>query len=82
MNKYWSARWIVTSHATGNEPGMSTQCRICGALTHQTMLRIPFEQAAQIVGENCTAGAIQQAILKLRGKMMQLELELQTEGVP
>jgi hypothetical protein len=36
----------------------------------ETGVQIPFDQAAQIVGENCTAGALQQAILKLRGKQI------------
>ncbi|KAF2865041.1 hypothetical protein BDV95DRAFT_266269 [Massariosphaeria phaeospora] len=31
-------------------------------------LLIPFGQAAQLVGETCTAGALQQALLKLRQK--------------
>ncbi|RMZ73276.1 rna-binding cabeza [Pyrenophora seminiperda CCB06] len=34
----------------------------------ETGVQIPFEQAAQIVGENCSGGALQQAVLKLRGK--------------
>ncbi|KAJ4309034.1 hypothetical protein N0V94_009114 [Neodidymelliopsis sp. IMI 364377] len=33
-------------------------------------VQIPFDQAAQIVGEKCTAGALQQALLKLRGKQI------------
>lgn len=33
-------------------------------------VQIPFDQAAQVVGESCTAGALQQAILKLRGKQI------------
>ncbi|KAF3035891.1 hypothetical protein E8E12_000338 [Didymella heteroderae] len=36
----------------------------------ETGVRIPFEQAAQVVGEKCTAGALQQALLKLRGKQI------------
>ncbi|KAF1829770.1 hypothetical protein BDW02DRAFT_573654 [Decorospora gaudefroyi] len=36
----------------------------------ETGLQIPFDQAAQVVGESCTAGALQQAILKLRCKQM------------
>ncbi|KAF1933534.1 uncharacterized protein M421DRAFT_88722 [Didymella exigua CBS 183.55] len=34
-------------------------------------VQIPFEQAAQVVGEKCTAGALQQALLKLRGKQVE-----------
>lgn len=33
-------------------------------------IQIPFEQAAQVVGEKCTAGALQQALLKLRSKQV------------
>jgi hypothetical protein len=33
-------------------------------------VQIPFDQAAQVVGESCTAGAMQQAILKLRQKQV------------
>ncbi|KAK1915037.1 hypothetical protein P3342_002841 [Pyrenophora teres f. teres] len=33
-------------------------------------IQIPFDQAAQIVGEKCTAGALQQAVLKLRCKQI------------
>jgi hypothetical protein len=33
-------------------------------------IQIPFEQAAKVVGEHCTAGALQQALLKLRGKQI------------
>ncbi|EUC38142.1 hypothetical protein COCCADRAFT_1166 [Bipolaris zeicola 26-R-13] len=33
-------------------------------------IQIPFEQAAQVVGKNCTASALQQAVLKLRGKQV------------
>jgi hypothetical protein len=36
----------------------------------ETGVTIPFDQAAQVVGENCTAGAMQQAILKLRQKQI------------
>ncbi|KAJ8112466.1 hypothetical protein OPT61_g5170 [Boeremia exigua] len=36
----------------------------------ETGVQIPFEQAAQVVGEKCTAGALQQALLKLRGKQI------------
>lgn len=36
----------------------------------ETGVPIPFEQAAQVVGEKCTAGALQQALLKLRGKQI------------
>ena len=36
----------------------------------ETGVQIPFDQAAQVVGENCTAGALQQAVLKLRGKQV------------
>jgi hypothetical protein len=36
----------------------------------ETGVQIPFDQAAQVVGENCTAGAMQQAILKLRQKQI------------
>jgi hypothetical protein len=36
----------------------------------ETGVQIPFEQAAQVVGEHCTAGALQQALLKLRGKQI------------
>jgi len=33
-------------------------------------LQIPFDQASQVVSESCTAGALQQALLKLRGKQI------------
>lgn len=33
-------------------------------------IQIPFDQAAQVVGDQCTAGALQQALLKLRGKQI------------
>mgnify|MGYP003624084482 CR=1 FL=1 len=33
-------------------------------------IQIPFQQASQVVGESCTAGALQQALLKLRGKQI------------
>lgn len=33
-------------------------------------IQIPFAQAGQVVGESCTAGALQQALLKLRGKQI------------
>lgn len=33
-------------------------------------IRIPFSQAAQLVGETCTASALQQAVLKLRCKQI------------
>lgn len=33
-------------------------------------IQLPFEQAAQVVGPNCTAGAMQQAILKLRARLI------------
>jgi hypothetical protein len=33
-------------------------------------IQIPFEQASQVVGESCTAGALQQALLKLRGRQI------------
>lgn len=33
-------------------------------------IQIPFEQAARVVGKNCTASALQQAVLKLRGKQV------------
>jgi hypothetical protein len=33
-------------------------------------IQIPFDQASQIVSESCTAGALQQALLKLRGKQI------------
>lgn len=33
-------------------------------------IQIPFEQASQIISESCTAGALQQALLKLRGKQV------------
>lgn len=33
-------------------------------------IQIPFDQASQIVSESCTAGALQQALLKLRGKQV------------
>ncbi|USP75851.1 hypothetical protein yc1106_03125 [Curvularia clavata] len=33
-------------------------------------VQIPFGQAAKVVGENCTASALQQAVLKLRGKQI------------
>lgn len=36
----------------------------------ETGVQIPFDQAAQVVGQNCTAGALQQAVLKLRGKQI------------
>jgi hypothetical protein len=36
----------------------------------ETGVQIPFDQAAQVVGDNCTAGAMQQAILKLRQKQV------------
>jgi hypothetical protein len=36
----------------------------------ETGVQIPFDQAAQVVGKSCTAGALQQAILKLRGKQI------------
>jgi hypothetical protein len=36
----------------------------------ETGVQIPFDQAAQVVGDNCTAGAMQQAILKLRQKQI------------
>jgi len=36
----------------------------------ETGVQIPFDQAAQIVGESCTAGALQQAVLKLRQKQV------------
>ncbi|KZM19338.1 uncharacterized protein EKO05_0002951 [Ascochyta rabiei] len=36
----------------------------------ETGVQIPFDQAAQVVGEKCTAGALQQALLKLRGKQI------------
>lgn len=36
----------------------------------ETGVQIPFDQAAQVVGEKCTAGALQQALLKLRGKQV------------
>jgi len=36
----------------------------------ETGVQIPFDQAGQVVGESCTAGALQQAILKLRGKQI------------
>ena len=36
----------------------------------ETGVQIPFEQAAQVVDEHCTAGALQQALLKLRGKQI------------
>ncbi|KAF2854290.1 hypothetical protein T440DRAFT_515016 [Plenodomus tracheiphilus IPT5] len=36
----------------------------------ETGTQIPFDQAAQIVGESCTAGALQQAVLKLRQKQL------------
>ncbi|KAH9872849.1 hypothetical protein J1614_005243 [Plenodomus biglobosus] len=36
----------------------------------ETGTQIPFDQAAQIVGESCTAGALQQAVLKLRQKQV------------
>ena len=36
----------------------------------ETGVQIPFEQAAQVVGEKCTAGALQQALLKLRGRQI------------
>ncbi|KAJ4402800.1 hypothetical protein N0V91_007021 [Didymella pomorum] len=36
----------------------------------ETGVQIPFDQAAQVVGERCTAGALQQALLKLRGKQV------------
>jgi hypothetical protein len=33
-------------------------------------ISIPFDQASQVVSESCTAGAMQQALLKLRGKQI------------
>lgn len=33
-------------------------------------IQIPFEQASQVVSESCTAGALQQALLKLRAKQI------------
>jgi hypothetical protein len=33
-------------------------------------IQIPFDQASQIVSESCTSGALQQALLKLRGKQI------------
>ena len=36
----------------------------------ETGVQIPFEQAAQVVGPGCTAGALQQALLKLRAKQI------------
>ena len=36
----------------------------------ETGVQIPFDQAAQVVGEQCTAGALQQALLKLRCKQI------------
>lgn len=36
----------------------------------ETGVQIPFDQAAQVLGENCTAGALQQALLKLRSKQV------------
>ena len=33
-------------------------------------IQIPFDQASQVVSESCTAGALQQALLKLRGKQI------------
>jgi hypothetical protein len=33
-------------------------------------IQIPFDQASQVVSESCTAGALQQALLKLRGKQV------------
>lgn len=33
-------------------------------------IQIPFDQAAQVVGDSCTAGALQQALLKLRCKQI------------
>ncbi|KAI8940735.1 hypothetical protein NX059_002000 [Plenodomus lindquistii] len=36
----------------------------------ETGTQIPFDQASQIVGETCTAGALQQAVLKLRQKQV------------
>jgi hypothetical protein len=33
-------------------------------------IQIPFEQASQVVSDSCTAGALQQALLKLRGKQL------------
>jgi hypothetical protein len=39
-------------------------------------ISIPFEQAAQIVGENVSAGALQQALLKLRCKMIELGYQI------
>ncbi|KAF1942095.1 hypothetical protein EJ02DRAFT_434296 [Clathrospora elynae] len=36
----------------------------------ETGVQIPFDQAAQVVGQSCTAGALQQAILKLRGRQI------------
>lgn len=37
----------------------------------QTGVQIPFDMAAQVVGESCTAGALQQAVLKLRMKQVE-----------
>ncbi|KAF2128593.1 hypothetical protein P153DRAFT_397649 [Dothidotthia symphoricarpi CBS 119687] len=36
----------------------------------ENRIPIPFDQAAQIVSDQCTAGALQQALLKLRGKQI------------
>ncbi|KAL5121682.1 hypothetical protein ACEQ8H_000369 [Pleosporales sp. CAS-2024a] len=33
-------------------------------------IQIPFDQASQVVSESCTAGALQQALLKLRAKQI------------
>ncbi|KAH7087643.1 hypothetical protein FB567DRAFT_592315 [Paraphoma chrysanthemicola] len=33
-------------------------------------IQIPFQQASQVVSESCSAGALQQALLKLRGKQI------------
>lgn len=44
--------------------GIIWACGECG-------LQIPFEQASQVVGERCTAGALQQAVLKLRMKQVE-----------
>jgi hypothetical protein len=33
-------------------------------------IQIPFDQASQVVSDSCTAGALQQALLKLRGKQI------------
>jgi hypothetical protein len=36
----------------------------------ENRIQIPFDQASQIVSESCTAGALQQALLKLRSKQV------------